>query len=227
MLISHARRFVFIHVPKTGGSSVCVALKPHVERVDDYWANRWLASVGVHVNHLAPWKHKKFRPHVAASVVEAWLPIAVFAGLFKFAFVRNPWDLLVSSYHYLHSKPGHRRSSLVRSLPSFAHYVEYEIRRGQLLQTRMLCDRRGRLLMDFVGRYESLGTDFAMICQRIGINAPLPRVNAGSRGDYRSYYPAPLATRVAEAFAPDIERFGYTFDPAGDTGPSELLRPAA
>ena len=227
MLISHSRRFAFIHVPKTRGSSVFMALKPHADRVDDYWVNRWLAGVCVHVNHLAPWRYKKFRPHVAASVLESWLPAEVFAGLFKFAFVRNPWDLLVSSYHYLLGKPRHRRSRLVRSLPSFAHYVEYEIRRGHLLQSGMLCDRRGRLLMDFVGRYESLGADFALICRRIGIDAPLPRVNAGHRGDYRSYYPPPLAARVAEAFAPDIERFGYAFDSAGDAGRLEPPRPAA
>jgi hypothetical protein len=214
MLISHSHRFAFVHVPKTAGSSVGLALKPHADRVDGYWANRWLAAVGIHVNHLAPVRYRKFRPHVSAAVLEAWLPPEVFAGLFKFAFVRNPWDLLVSSYHYLKSKPMHRRSRLVRSLPSFADYVEYEIRRGQLLQTRLVCDRQGRLLVNFVGRYESLASDFEFICRQIGIDATLRRVNATVRGDYREHYPPPLAARVAEAFAPDIERFGYSFSPA-------------
>ncbi len=213
MLISHSRRFAFIHVPKTGGSSVFLALKPHADDVNGYWANRWLAAAGIHVNHLAPWRSKKFRPHVAARVLEAWLPADVFAGLFKFAFVRNPWDLLVSSYHFLKSKPEHRRSRRVSRLPTFGDYVEYEIRRAQLHQVAMLCDRRGRLLVDYVGRYESLVTDFASICGRIGIEATLPRVNATVRGDYRDHYTPALAGRVAEAFAADIERFGYAFEP--------------
>jgi hypothetical protein len=227
MLLSHSRRFAFIHVPKTAGSSVFIALKPYADRVDDYWANRWLAAAGIHVNHLAPVAYRKFRPHVAARTLQQWLPAEVFAGLFKFAFVRNPWDLLVSSYHFLKSKPEHRRSRLVRSLPSFADYVEYEIRRGRLLQTSMLCDRQGRLLMDFVGRYESLAADFATICGRLGLEATLPRVNASARGDYRDHYPPALAARVAEAFAPDLERFGYSFDVGAHTGAAETLRRAA
>lgn len=218
MLISHSRRFAFIHVPKTGGSSVFLALKPHADDVNGYWANRWLAAAGIHVNHLAPWRYKKFRPHVAARVLEAWLPAEVFAGLFKFAFVRNPWDLLVSSYHFLKSKPEHRRSQRVCRLATFGDYVDYEIRRGRLHQAAMLCDRRGRLLVDFVGRYESLATDFACICGRIGIDAALPRVNATVRDDYREYYTPAIALRVADAFAPDIERFGYAFDPPATPG---------
>ena len=212
MLISHTHRFAFVHVPKTAGSSVVIALGGHADCANNFWANRWLAAIGIHVNHVAPWRYKRFRPHVAAAVLQAQLPTAVFNGLFKFAFVRNPWDLLVSSYHYLRTKPEHRRSRLVRSLPSFTDYVEYEISRGRLVQSALLCDRRGTLLMDFVGRYESLESDFDFICRRIGLEATLPRVNAGSRGDYRGYYTPSLAGRVAEAFAADIDRFGYDFD---------------
>ena len=212
MLISHAHRFAFVHVPKTAGSSVFMALEPLADRVDDYWANRWLAAVGIHVNHLAPWHSRRFRPHAGAQVLERWLPADVFAGLFKFGFVRNPWDLLVSSYHFLKSKPEHRRSRVARNL-RFPDYVEYEVRRGKLLQTPLLCDRDGRRLVDFVGRYESLTTDFAFVCRRIGIEAALPHVNPSRRGDYRDYYSPALADRVATAFASDIELFGYTFEP--------------
>jgi hypothetical protein len=212
MLLSHTHSFAFVHVPKTAGSSVHLALGRHATRADAYWANRWLGRVGIPVNRFAPWPYTKFRPHASAAVLQAWLPRHVFDSLFKFAFVRNPWDLLVSYWHYLRSQPGHRRSRLARGLPSFAAYVEYEIRRGQFSQTSMLCDRDGRLLVDFVGRYESLPTDFAFICRRIGVEATLPRVNVGVREDYRNSYSPALAARVAEAFGPDVERFGYSFE---------------
>jgi len=227
MLLSHTHSFAFVHVPKTAGSSVTVALGRHATRVDDYRANRWLARLGIPVNRFAPWPYTKFRPHASAAVLQAWLPENVFDSLFKFAFVRNPWDLLVSYWHYLRSKPNHRRSRIARGLPSFAAYIEYEIRRGQFSQSSLLCDRDGRLLVDFVGRYESLAGDFAFICRRIGIEATLPRVNVGCREDYRNSYTPALAARVADAFAADIERFGYAFDDGVRAAPPRPLPRAA
>jgi hypothetical protein len=171
MLISHSHSFAFFHVPKTAGSSVRVALGRHATCVDDYWANRALARIGIPVNRFAPWPYTKLRPHASAATLAAWVPPEIFERLFKFAFVRNPWDLLVSYWHYLRHNPGHHRRRIARRLPDFAAYVGYEIRRGRISQSRLLCDRRGRLLVDFVGRYESLPTDFVRICRRVGIEA--------------------------------------------------------
>jgi hypothetical protein len=227
VLISHTHSFAFVHVPKTAGSSLQLAFARHATRPDGYWANRWLARAGIPVNRFAPWPYTKFRPHASAAVLQAWLPPDVFDSLFKFAFVRNPWDLLGSYWHFLRSQPGHRRSRIARSLPSFAAYVEYEIRRGKFSQTSMLCDRDGRLLVDFVGRYESLPTDFDFVCRRIGVEAILPRVNVGRRADYRELYTPALAARVAEFFACDVERFRYSFEDGIPAAPPAPLRGAA
>lgn len=229
MLISHRHRFAFIHVPKTGGSSINVALGRWADRADHYWANRWLARIGIHVNHYAPYRARKFRVHTSAETLRANLPRGVYDDLFTFAFVRNPWDLLVSYYHFLRdaedhaSHASHRRQRASR-LPDFEAYVRYEIRRGKLSQTQMVADRRGRLLVDFLGRYESLATDFGQVCHRLDIDATLGRVNSSRRRDYRDYYTDRLAAVVRDHFAEDVERFGYEFEAAA---PPATLRRAA
>jgi hypothetical protein len=218
MLISHRHRFAFVHVPKTAGSSVAFALWPHADHVDDYWMTRGLALVGIHVNHYAPYQLKKFRTHTPAAVLQRQLPADVFADLFKFAFVRNPWDLLVSSYHYLLEKAGHHRGPVASRLESFADYAAYEIRRGKMSQAAMLAGPDGRLLVDFVGRFESLASDFAYACRRIGVEVDLPRANATRHRDYRGFYDDQLAEDVGRFFAADAERFGYAFDDAAGRG---------
>ena len=133
MLISHRHRFAFIHVPKTAGSSVVHALWGHADHTEDYWANRWLARIGIRVNHYAPYRQRKFRPHTSAEMLRRNLPAEVYDSLFSFAFVRNPWDLMVSYYHFLRDAKGHpqhfshRRRRTAR-LADFESYLRYEIR---------------------------------------------------------------------------------------------------
>ncbi len=213
MLISHTKRFAFIHVPKTGGCSVKLALEQFADDVLRYRPNRWLDRCGIHVNYFAPWPFKRFRTHTPAAILHRELPPDVYADLFTFAFVRNPWDLLVSSYHFLRRDRSHRRGRLAERLGSFSTYVDYELRRGKLLQSRMLTSRHGRLLVDFVGRFETLEADFAAICRHLRVVARLPHVNAVSHEDYRAHYTPRLAAAVADGFGEDIERFGYAFDP--------------
>jgi len=212
MVISHSHGFAFIHVPKTGGCSVAVALGPWADDPLRYPPNRWLDRIGVHVNYHAPWRHKRFRTHTPAALFARHLPANVFAGLFTFAFVRNPWDLLVSSYHFLRRHPEHRRA---RHTACFEGYVDYEIGRGKLRQLPMVADHTGRLLVDFVGRFETLDRDFLAVCRRIGVAAALPHLNRTEHGDYRRLYSDRLAERVAEHFVADIAHFGYTFDDGG------------
>ncbi|NBW87760.1 MAG: hypothetical protein EBR23_13280, partial [Planctomycetia bacterium] len=124
----------------------------------------------------------------------------------------------------------HHRRRLAERLPSFDAYVRYEMRRGKISQSRMLTDRQGRLLVDFVGRFETLEADFARVCRVIGVEVELMQANRGESRDYRDFYSPGLASLVAEYFAADIERFGYAFEDGGRQAarpPADILQPAA
>jgi hypothetical protein len=212
VIISYSHRFIFIHVPKTAGMSISGALAPYAHRTEHMLVNRLLALVGIHVNHYAHYKQKRFRLHTAARIVRRHLPARVYDDFFKFAFVRNPWDRLVSQYHYILRSRTHHRHRLVTSMSGFQEYVRYELRRNKPLQKDVVTDRRGRLIVDFVGRYERLERDFAAVCRTLNIEAVLPHVNRTLHRDYRCYYDPPTIERVASHFREDIDFFGYTFD---------------
>ena len=163
-----------------------------------------------------------------AKIVAAYeiLPREFFNQLFKFTFVRNPWDLQVSSFHHIRRERPH----LLHGYDNFADFLrykldpdrpyQYHIDTSMELQSDYLVDLHGRILVDFIGRFESLNEDFALICQRIGIPKPslAHRRKAGDRGDYRSYYNDQTARLVADRFRQDIEMFDYQFDPAAASG---------
>lgn len=215
MLISHQHRFLFVHVPKTAGLSIASALDNHTHHPERVWFNRGLSRLGININHYGPTTWRRERVHASAQRIRSVFGEKVFDRCFKFAFVRNPWDRLVSYYHYVSSKDNHHRKSRVQRLGGFREYLQYEARRNKVDQSRLLTDpKSGELLVDFVGRFENLADDFDFVCHRIGVEVEMPHRNASKHRDYRTYYDDETAEFVATHWAEDIERFGYTFDAA-------------
>lgn len=211
MLISLSRNFLFIHIPKTAGTSVRDCLSPFALTPERCWENRLLARCGIHVNLISPWPRKKFRAHCRTTDVCRHIPPDVFHQLFKFAFVRNPWGMLVSLYHFIPTRKTHRHSRRCANM-DFADFVDEWTQRPETPQWPRVCDSNGRLLLDFVGRYEHLGEDFAKICSFIGIPYSLPQLNRSQHSDYRTYYNNRLQSLVQSRLANDIEFFGYQFE---------------
>lgn len=223
MIISYEKNFLFVHVPKTAGTSIRAALTPYEHRTSHLWENRLLQRVGIRVNHISPYLRKRFRFHSTALEIHRNLPQNVFDQLFKFAFVRNPWDLLVSLYSFIPTRPTNRHSARVARM-SFEAFLNEWTQRPEISQRAFLYDRQGRCLVDFVGRFENLRADFAGICQRIGISSDLGHANGSQHGDYRDMYDTKLRTLVARRLAEDIDTFGYDFE--NNSIPAARLRAA-
>lgn len=218
MLISHKYNFLFVHIAKTGGTSIRAALTPLL------WSDplRWLQYLCNRVSGMSG--HRlgvKFPRHAKAVAAKEMLPGDVFHRLYKFAFVRNPWDLQVSSYHHIQKERPH----LLSQIPDFDSFLfwklegerpyHYILDASTEPQWESLIDLRGRCLVDFIGRYERLTEDYHLICRSLGLQkAPkLPhRRQTGNRRDYRRHYTDQSAELIAKHFATDIERFGYRFE---------------
>lgn len=212
MLVSYDAAFLFVHIDRAAGTSIQLALQPYASRRRDSRLRRRLVWLGG-MNRLGQ-LHRvlEFPEHAPARAVKRCLPPELYARLFKFAFVRNPWDRLVSRHAHLLQNQNHPRHRLVKSLGSFENYLDWEIARQKMHQHAYVYDADGEWLVDFIGYYEHLERDFAKVCERLEIRADLPRVNTSVHRDYRSYYTAATRDLVAEHFRRDIEMFGYEFE---------------
>lgn len=216
MLISYRHRFLFVHIAKTGGTSVRTALNREKWldpwRIPLYFCSR-LSSLSGHRLGI------KFPRHAKVIAAMEMLPNEFFDDLFKFAIVRNPWDLQVSSFHHIRRERPH----LMQGMDDFETFMnwklnperpyQYHIDTSIEFQSDYLIDLRGNIVVDFIGRYENLQEDFDSICEKVGIKKrtlPFKR-KATDRKDYRGYYSDALAERVGEYFKADIEALGYTF----------------
>lgn len=195
---------IFIHIQRTGGNSISAALGE------------------------TPWASNK---HLTALELRDRCDREVWDTYFKFSFVRNPWDRLVSWWSLIE---GHRAAyesgatfnnfqtfilSRAREFEQFVNECDQEIidvdGKKSIYKNQLdyLTDEHGRLLVDFVGRFENIQNDFSFVTQKmLGRALVLPRSNYTVHNHYSKYYDFALRDIVAARFGRDIEEFGYTFE---------------
>lgn len=206
MIISHTKKFGFIHVPKAGGTSVRSVLSPY-------------ATVGVwqhKVGSLAPNPDRRMSKHAKAGVVRSVIGADVWSSLFTFAFVRNPWDRLVSNYFYAKEHPKSAKYIFVANR-TFTEFVEWHAQNRTPPEALRIDPQfaylsvSNKIIMSKVYKLEKVDEAFAAVCKRLGIKNTLPHINRSKHRDYRSYYTSDTKNMVKKIFEKDIDYFRYTF----------------
>lgn len=205
MVLSDEKKFLFIHIPKTAGTSIQHVLEPY--GVTEPLAYSRGLERYITVEH-------QFPPHLRYADAAAALTVDL-RHFFKFTFVRNPWDRLVSMYEYFRKDTQHAMHRRCVSC-SFEEFVD-DVAAGRatfdtMNQIEYVKPPAGLGPLDFIGKVENIAADFAFVCRKIGIaNAELPVLNATRHDHYRSYYSEPLKKKVEALCALDIRVFGYSF----------------
>lgn len=182
-MISYSHKFLFIQVPKTATSSIHNVLGSHMEC--DY---------------------TKISRHAKYSEVSEFYPES--KSYFKFSFIRNPWDRLLSFYFF---KKTNKAKQKIPDNLLFKDFLLTALISGQtaLNQKSYI---NGFDENCFIGRFENLQDDFDKICDAIGIpRSKLPLANATKHNHYTEYYDNETRRLVSEQYAKDIEYFNYKF----------------
>lgn len=159
-----------------------------------------------------------------------------FKDFFKIGFVRNPWDRVVSAFHFL--KQGGLKNeydiSMQNRLAIFDNFSEFingifldkALRKEILIEIHFrpqyywLTNSVGELEMDYIGRFESLPADFDILKEKLNrTQAVLTKINASKHLPFWSYYNKDLVARVGSIYQRDVELFDYEFpfDEMGST----------
>ncbi len=198
-MIDHDHKFIFVHIPKTAGTSMEVALA-------DAWNNEQKYFVGKN-DHLDVWTTHFSIKQILEVHSEA-------QGYFKFCFVRNTWDRLLSAYMFRHH---HHTMTDKRKYKSLKAFIKNDGRTGNThthSQLKFILGDNGKINMNFIGRYENLENDFKTVCDRIGIQRQLPRSHYKStkREHYSRYYDQETVDLVYKKYKTEINYFNYEFE---------------
>jgi len=258
---------LFVWVPKVAGSSIYAMLEPYnCPMLKTKRRARQFTNTGFVTS-----SHMSIFSLLESKVISE----EYFSKAFKFCFVRNPWDRLVSLYFYKHyhrvmsfdsfcqlvhkkialkdtkwgrlcqhiydvpfveyavslidKVPGYSSSPIDRvpgisylplplpklsaqlAMPNLGMYHTRGLTQANP-QLDWISDAEGRIVVDFVGRFENLQGDCQRVCDIIGIECTLPHFNKTKRSrNYREYYSSRTKRIVRETYGRDIEAFGYEF----------------
>ena len=217
MILSRGRRYIFIHIPKTGGTALTIALEARAMKDDVLIGDtpKARARKGRLTDvtaHGRLWKHSTLADIAGLATDDE------IARFFTLTLVRNPWDRIVSYYHWLQTQSfAHPAVTLAHSL-RFGAFLNHDQTVTALTlspYTACMRDRFGQERASLYARLEHLTEDLVPFEAHLGFRVtPLPSANVSDRArDWRGYYNDTDAALVARIAADDIARFSYRFDP--------------
>jgi hypothetical protein len=190
MIIIRKRKTIFIHIHRTGGSSMISLLKQALPNQVDVIAQ-----------------------HGNASTMEGKL-LKEYPDYFIFSMVRNPWDRALSWYSLLHkSDPKNLATERLRFEQFLINKTQNDGNDSFLLNQVDYFKNATHSIDDMViYRYENYTEEVKKIAERLQITIKeTPRINETTTKDYREYYTERSKALVAEKCARDIDYFGYSF----------------
>lgn len=198
---------------------------------DGYSLSPFFSTKTVHI-HIPKWGgtsiNKSFYGcmaggHTSLSTYTKILHPKEFKTFFKFAFVRNPWDRLVSAYYYLKSDKCTSNDRIwsnrnIGHIYSFEEFVLNWLDKNRILtyyhlipQYLFVTHNIGLIKVDFIGFFENIKNDYESIADMLNIKNKLDKYNSGNHTDYKYYYNDKMIEKVYSLYKKDVELFEYDF----------------
>lgn len=205
-MVSHELKVIFIHIPKTGGSSIEQLIWPMENGRSE--TDIWMGFEDAY--------HNKYQTgglqHLLADQVRSELGDDVFYSYFKFAMIRNPWDKALSQYRYMAKRPDLMSFIGMTETDGLKRYLELIKKREHVQwmpQHRFVMNASGDCLVDYVGRFESFNQAVKFATQRIDLACKEnPHLNASDISRF-SLLDRESCEWIADIYKEGIIAFGY------------------
>jgi hypothetical protein len=219
MIISHKHKFIFIKTKKTAGTSIEISLSRFCSNEDiitpvypkedeDIRAKlgKFPQNYVIEVHEDNQIEKKEFYNHIPAAKIKELIGENIWSSYYKFCFERNPWDKVISAYYFIAAQSSNKKITFQQFLDSYLevpyNYPLYTI--------------DDNVVVDFIGKYESLEEDMLKIYKEIGLPydgwLPIAKGNyRKNREHYSQFYTLAQKQIVEKYFEKEIELFNYRF----------------
>lgn len=216
MIISRGRGYIFVHIPKTGGTAMALALEDRA-KADDIMIGDTPKAVKRRGKHKGVRTAGRLWKHSTLADAEGLISRDEMRDLFTFTLVRNPWDRMVSYYHWLQTQTFDHPAVGLAKTKGFSVFLNAPLTQATFRANpyaSYLTDGAGTVHSDLYIRLERLADDIAPLADHLGFVPDMPVANQSARPrDWRGFYTESDAELIADICAADIAAHGYAFDP--------------
>ena len=183
----NACNYSFIHIIKTGGTSI-------------------LSALGLDKTHLT------CRELIDKMTLSEWNKTK------SIVVIRNPWDRVVSLYHYRVKTNQNNLKEMDISFKDWCNEVyvnrnHFYYDKPKMFQPQIcwIVDYDEVVNVDYILRFESLEKDFQNLAKEMGLEVKLKHLNSTNRDHYRRYYDEETKELISNWYKNDVNVFGYSF----------------
>ncbi len=193
-MISYSKKFIFIHINKTAGTSIEKALCEYGQKRTVSKENNdfKMSKQSQHFNY------KEYREFLGAD----------YDDYFKFTVIRNPFDR-VASYYY--------GGNAISNELNFSDWIvdRYQNKNFQDFE-RMYSDYKhwiGDEKMDLILRFENLSSDFEILKEKLNLDCELGFHNVTKhKKHYSKYYNEKTKEIIQNFFSDELKKFNYKYE---------------
>lgn len=217
MLISSSKNFIFVHIFKTAGTSVSNLFLPYARFIEKatykYFLTKKLVAIYARIFNLENQGQEfitGYHKHATAGQIIERMGLENYKRKFSFCFVRNPYDHMVSLYHYIRQSRGHYLHFEANTM-SFNEFIRHYLSTDPQRQTDFVY-MRDIQAVTFVGKFERLEKDLKIICEKIGVNyTNVSHTNSSKRRkNFQEYFTSQdVLNLFNDYFRDDFNHFGY------------------
>ena len=225
-LLMKKHGFWFVDIPRTSSTSIKTELsekfsieffKKLAPQGIAYHSERYFEqSRYLRYTNSSKILNHTYRSHISAKKVKSILGDALWSKIFTFSIVRNPWDKVFSFFRQYCYTCGYETG--ITDPAMFVRYLTNKLDRNLEYEfytsSSFVTDENGKIIVDFIARYENREKDLQYIGQKIGF-PDLGRAHLWKTFDgkhYSRFYNDETRELVRDMYADDIRLFGYEFE---------------
>jgi len=222
MIVSHSKKFIYFHIPKTGGSSISWNLIDYISSPYNNIDQIEQKPGWQRLTHFDQKQHSSYSENI--------LFCESHNDYFKFAFIRNPWDLTLSwflaTFRDYPDKitPTNFKYFLLNYLETYNPFLnpikffkKYSFRGYRALNRNQLSyvsDSQNVIKVDYIARFEKYDKEMNFILEKLNIkNINKEKVNVANfwKIDYKDFYDKEGKNIIYKLFYDDINAFNYKY----------------
>jgi hypothetical protein len=201
-MISKKHKIIFIHIPKTGGSSIEKSLKDVFD--EDIVVNGNQTLINGNLKKPIKGSYNSLK-HGTALELSSQYGTEIFNNFHKFAVIRNPWDRLLSLYKWAKGgKEGYNKKKFINFLPKEPNTGT----RTQWVINEYICNEKDELLVDTVLNFDDLNKDFNLFINNHNLDLKLPHINKSIKKEsFRECMDNEVIDKISFLYKKEIDKF--------------------